>query len=87
MCYGGKSASKSIYILYHTEKQIVTKILLPHSGFVLAVAKVNKISGFGKDFFCFFDCEFDNFCYFCRQKSSETAISEMTVSYVNNRQI
>ncbi len=53
MCYGGKSASKSIFILYRTEKQMVTKILLLHSGFALAVAKINKIVGFGKVFSAF----------------------------------
>ena len=54
MCYGGKSVSKSICIVYHTEKQIVTKIFLSHSGFVFAIAKISKKFGFGKDFFLFF---------------------------------
>jgi len=32
--------------VYHTEKQIVTRIYLSHSGFVFAIAKIGKISGF-----------------------------------------
>jgi len=41
---------KSICIVYRTEKQIVTKIFLSHSGFVFALAKVSKKVGFGKCF-------------------------------------
>ena len=43
MSYEKKTVSKSICIVYHTEKQIVTKIHLPHSGFVFTVAKIRKI--------------------------------------------
>ncbi len=48
MSYGTNQVCKSICIVYYTEKQIVTKIILSHSGFVFAVAKVRKISRFGK---------------------------------------
>ena len=54
MSYEKKTVSKSICIVYHTEKQIVTKIFLSHSGFAFAIAKVNKKVGFGKCFFSFF---------------------------------
>ena len=52
-CYEKNRIQKSIYNVYHTEKQIVTKIFLSHSGFAFAIAKVNKKVGFGKCFLVF----------------------------------
>jgi len=37
--------SKSICMVYHSEKQIVTKTHPSHSGLVFAVAKISKIIG------------------------------------------
>ena len=64
----GNQISKSICIVYRTEKQIVTKDFLSHSGFVFAVAKVNKISGFDKDFSEFLASDLTNIAIFADRK-------------------
>ena len=51
MSYRRNQVGKSICIVYQSEKQIVTKIYLSHSGFEFAVAKISKKSGFGKFFY------------------------------------
>jgi len=56
--------------VYHTEKQIVTKIYLSHSGFVFAVAKINKISGFGKYFSAFLASDLTFFVIFADRKEN-----------------
>ena len=48
MSYGRNQVGKSICIVYRAEKQIVTEIFLSHSDLMFAVAKLSKITGFGK---------------------------------------
>lgn len=43
-------AYKSIYATYRTQKQIVTRVNVAHSGFSFAFAKIRKETGFCKVF-------------------------------------